>query len=164
MATEDMWVTVRPGDPFPEQQKCIRALGVPGLDQEAVSHPDSYIALWLRPDGEAVCGTAWNEGGIVKARFTWDGKQFTGEETNGFRILKYCEHDSDKYHWVRAKEANEHALLYIGEYVPAVVVCGKDAAIGKANWQRKMVWTCENNCESCHQDEEFSNCFLLAKE
>uniref|UniRef100_A0A914W0A2 Uncharacterized protein n=1 Tax=Plectus sambesii TaxID=2011161 RepID=A0A914W0A2_9BILA len=160
-ASEDMWVTVRHGETFPQDQHCIRAFGIPKLGEQGLCDP--YIALWVRGDGEAVFGCAWNEHGNVKARFTWDGKMFTGEQTDGFRILKCCDRDSDKYHWVQAKAANESTLLYSGEYTPAMIVNGDHSTVGKASWKRKVVWVCEDGKEESCRGDKFQDCYLLAK-
>uniref|UniRef100_A0A914X0C2 Uncharacterized protein n=1 Tax=Plectus sambesii TaxID=2011161 RepID=A0A914X0C2_9BILA len=163
MATEDNWVTVRNGSVFPQQQGCIRALGIPGINHHCVCDPDAYIALWLRPDGEVVFGCAWSEVGFIKAQFPWDGEVVTGEEADRYRILKCSNDTPNRYHWVQASQANEHSLLYVGEYTPALVLKGNKAIVGKACWDRKMAWTCEGG-ESCYQGGNFSDCYLLAKE
>lgn len=88
----------------------VRALGRGLLSGGEAELVDSFVALWIRDDGEAVFGRAWAEGGRLRASFPWGGKEVRESDTRGVRVLTYigpkADHDH-KYKWVRAKEVGQ---------------------------------------------------------
>lgn len=164
MADED-WAVVYPDGDFPKGAVRAMSRGLKCDDDPNVC--DSYVALWIRDDGEAVFGRAWNEGGKMKASFPWGGREVREDETRGVRILTYIgpksSHDH-KYKWVRAKDANPDQLVYSGEYLPAVVEFENgDEILGKANWNRRMAWSSCHGKENVHEGNAFDNAHLLVK-
>lgn len=73
MAEDDSWAFVPIGHPFPEDPVRVRG------------EMNQYVALWYK-HGKAVCGRAWNNGGVVECSFPFNGKELTGAKDLGGEI------------------------------------------------------------------------------
>jgi len=173
--SETVWEAVHSLQTCPKAM--VRALGR-GLLNEDHYETDSYVALWVREDGENVFGRAWcDEDGKIRAAFAWGRKEIRGTETDGYRVLTYIGPFSKNkfaYRWVSAKtiadpnkspNASDLVTGDQGLNSPAVVIAADGTEhLGNANWGLKIARTARFGKGILTTGKDFDNVYLLVKD
>jgi len=173
--TETDWQVVHALETCPKAM--VRALGR-GLLNEDHYETDSYVALWIREDGENVFGRAWCDvDGKIRAAFAWGRREVRGTEIGAYRVLTYIgsfAKNKFSYRWVKATTiGNPNTPPNVSDIVtgdqglnsPAVVIA-KDGTehLGNANWSLKIARTARLGKGILTTGKDFDNVYILVKD
>jgi len=155
----------------------VRAMGR-GLWNEDNFETNSWVALWVREDGENVFGRAWcDEDGKIRSAFAWGRKEVRGVDVGAYRVLTYIgpfSKNKFSYRWVKATTIGNpntppHASDLVtgdkGENSPAVVV-GEDGQehLGNANWDLRIARTARLGKGILTTGKDFDSVYLLVRD
>lgn len=165
---EDVWMTVKHGDPFP--YGAVQAMDRDLKNNDKSTH-QSYVALWNH-GGEPVFGRARKDKhGRVEAWFPYGGKEHHSNGMSNFSILLTNQPGHNfRYAWVQMNQLNDMCRpVKQQNYSPVVVqdVHCRDSfhgeLLGKGDTSRRMVWVSYSGKEHHFDGRHFENAYVLCR-